>query len=74
MTSKMIVDKKKLVRLQEEDSTLQKLKETKKQRLERDTGFVMKNVEKFGTKCVSERIKREILVSRFWCPSCLERK
>ena len=74
MTSKMAVDKEELVRLQEEDYKLENLKKQKKLRLERDTGFLVKNVEEFGTGYVSERMKWEIPESKFWCPSRFERK
>ena len=64
MTSKMAVDKEKLVRLQE-DFTLQKFGSQKGQRQKRDTEFLMKSVEEFGTGYASERIKWEVPESKF---------
>ena len=50
VTSKMAVDKEELVRLQEgKDFTLRNLRKRKGQKQERDTGFLIKNMEEFGT-------------------------
>ena len=57
VTSKAAVDKKELVRLQE-DSTLQKFKYAKgRETKKRDTAFLTKNEEEFGTGYVRRMIK-----------------
>ena len=62
MTSKMAVNEEELIRLQEEDSTLQKFKEAKrtKTRKVQYTEFLMKNLEEFANGYVSERMKWEM--------------
>ena len=59
MTSKMVLDREKLVRLQEEDSTFQKFKEAKGTETRKDIEFLMKNEKEFGAGYVSERVKWE---------------
>ena len=69
LTSKMAADKEELVRLQEEDSTLQKFKEAKGTETRKGYRIFSKNEEEFGTGYVSERMKWKIPESRFWCSS-----
>ena len=71
----MVVDKEELVRLQEEEIYVAKIKRSKRNSdKKRNTGFLMKNVEEFGTGYVSKRMKWELSESRFWCPSLLRAK
>ena len=74
VTSKMAIDKEKLVRLQEEDSRLQKFKETKGTEIRKGYKISYEKRRKICTGYVRGRMKGEIPESRFWCPSRWERK
>ena len=58
MPSKMAVDKEKLIKLAEDNFTLQKyLKKLRKQGQEKRCMILCRKVEKFSNGCVSERMR-----------------
>ena len=67
VTDKMSINKKDLIKMQEEDPTLQKLKQLKGTEIRK--GYVvsyMRSEEEFGTGYVKGRMASETPVSRSW--------
>ena len=66
MTNKLSMNEKDLIKMQEENPTLQKLKQLKGRGLDRNIWFRTRSEEEFGTGYVEEKMMSETPVSKFW--------
>ena len=66
VTDKMSINKKDLIKMQEEDPTLQKLKQLKGTETRKGYVVHMRSEEEFGTVYVKGRMTSETPVSRSW--------